>query len=350
MMLFRKQIKAFLNISEVSQQKHMFSGCFLLKNTKYAFSDIDQEIPWKRSKDQLYKEYWGAYKMARKNIAEKRKGLSSDNEAFKGPESPEIDKEMKNPPDYYLHKVFKELIENKFQYWKQPHLLHFSLSLRTFEQAKDVRTQMPEHIGKDIPTAKKYDKKLLLLDLDGTLVYSSTLSISVHDRTPSFSINDEYWGKENIYTNVRPHVNTFLETMYQHYEIAVFTAGIKSYAEGVVAMLDPKRKFISNVYSREDCVKCDYGHVKPISKLGRSLKDVVIVDDCVGMLSFDIDNYVPIIEFQDGRDNDEELLELSDFLIYLKDFEDIREPVKSYFRWDIIEKHTNLNRNPLQDD
>ena len=339
-MLFRRQIKTVLNIPRAARGRNLLDSCSLLRIKKYGFSDIELELPQHRLHDQLFKEYWGASEIARRIIAEKRKGLDPDNDACKGAASPGINKDMKNPPDYYLHKVFKELVEHKGgSFLMPPHLTHFTLSLDTFRLLQNLRAQMPEHMGKDIPTTKKYDKKLLLLDLDATLVYSDTLPISEYNLTPSFRIDDKYWGKKNIYSKVRPHVNPFLETMSQHYEISIFTAGIKPYAEGVVAMIDPERKFISNIYSREHCTECKYGHVKEISKLGRSLKDVVMVDDCVGMLSFDLDNYIPILEFNDRRDDDEELLELSDFLIYLKDFEDIREPLKNYFRWDIIDKH-----------
>ena len=185
-------------------------------------------------------------------------------------------------------------------------------------------------------------KKLLLLDLDETLVDSDDSKPRNKDYTFTFHISDKYWGEKDIYTKVRPHVDTFLETMSQHYEIAIYTSGVKPYAEGVVAKLDPERKFISNIYSREHCAEAAQGRVKEVSKLGRSLKDVVMVDDYAGSLSFDIDNFVPILNFINRRKNDTELLELSPFLIYLKDFEDIREPLKKYFRWDIIDKYEKL--------
>ena len=180
-----------------------------------------------------------------------------------------------------------------------------------------------------------------------TLVFSEGMEPENKDYTFSFNFINKYELKQNAFTKVRPYFDAFLETMSQNYEIAVYTTEVKPYAEGVVGRLDPESKFIPNIYSREHCIQTKHILVKEVSKLGRSPKDVVVVDNLMPEVRFDIDNFVPIVTFDYEKKNDDELLELADFLVYLKDFEDIRKPLRTYFKWYIITKHLKADSNIL---
>ena len=71
--------------------------------------------------------------------------------------------------------------------------------------------------------------------------------------------------------------------MSKHYEMVVFTASLSKYAEPLVAKLDPDG-FCAYKLFREHCTfhNCNNIHnafVKDLTRLGRPMKDVVIVDN-----------------------------------------------------------------------
>ena len=347
-MLFSRRAKMLFSLpTALSRPKVMRSYTEIMMERALKSMSIKREETL-RILNAIYKEYFSSCDITIR-LAYERSRLKKPKKKSKNTLAlSSLDKRLKDPPDYYLHKISKPYLEIDNQRISDSMIFyHFDRLIYAFKDIQKVWIEMPEHLGKDIPTAKKHDKKLLLLGLDETLVFSDGMEFEYKDYTFNFHFNDKYDQKEKVFTKVRPYVDAFLETMSQHYEIAVYTTGVKSYAEGVIARLDPEGKFISNIYSREHCLHTRHGIFKEVSKLGRSLKDVVMVDDCIGEVCLDIDNFVPIITFDHEKENDDELLELADFLAYLKDFEDIRKPLKTYFKWYIITKHMKADSNLL---
>ncbi len=79
---------------------------------------------------------------------------------------------------------------------------------------------------------------LQVLDLDETLVHS-TLDCC---EEPDFSFPVAFNGREHqVHVRRRPHLNAFLQRCAELYEIVVFTASQKVYAEQLLNVLDPQR-------------------------------------------------------------------------------------------------------------
>jgi len=76
----------------------------------------------------------------------------------------------------------------------------------------------------------------------------------------------------------RPYVQEFLENVSKEWEIIVFTASRKMYADWILDSLDPKN-YISHRLYRESCRDIEGVHVKDLAKLGRDMSKVVIVDN-----------------------------------------------------------------------
>ena len=83
--------------------------------------------------------------------------------------------------------------------------------------------------------------------------------------------------------NLRPHVKQCLQECSTKFQIGVFTASNKEYADSVIELIDPERELIQFRLYRENCFKTDEGiFIKDLRVLkNRDLKDVILVDNSV---------------------------------------------------------------------
>jgi len=73
-------------------------------------------------------------------------------------------------------------------------------------------------------------------------------------------------------------LDAFLFEMSQIYEIIIFTASQKQYADKVVPQIDPKKR-ISHVLNRDHCIIINkLYYLKNLKILGRDLKNTILVD------------------------------------------------------------------------
>lgn len=70
----------------------------------------------------------------------------------------------------------------------------------------------------------------------------------------------------------------FITRMSKSYEIVMFTASLSKYAEPLYSKLD-KARITSTLLYREHCTFYNGIFVKDMAKLGRSLNDVIIIDN-----------------------------------------------------------------------
>ena len=114
-----------------------------------------------------------------------------------------------------------------------------------------------------------------MLDLDETLVHSSFKPID----NPDIILPVEIEGSIcKIYILIRPGVTQFLKRMTRLYEMVIYTASLSKYADPLVTMLDPEG-FCAYRLFREHCTLVNNAFVKDLTRLGRNMEDVIIVDN-----------------------------------------------------------------------
>ena len=171
---------------------------------------------------------------------------------------------------------------------------------------------------------KTCNKKTLVLDLDETLVHSgftpfncpSDLVIKIEQD------NDVH----DIYVLVRPHVEEFLEKMSKRFELVIFTASISNYANPLLNVID-KMGYVPFRLFREHCTLINTAFVKDLTRLGRDLKDIIILDNNPLAYSLNQYNGFPIKSWFDDK-NDDELLKIIPILEFLSYVPDVRDYIK----------------------
>ncbi len=160
---------------------------------------------------------------------------------------------------------------------------------------------------------KKDLKKIftLVLDLDETL-------ISFH--------RDEY-GIGII--KPRPYLFQFLTEMSKIYELIIFTAATKEYADPILNLIDKNQIFFDKRLYRQHTIIKDNLVIKDLSKLGRDLSKVIILDNIPQNYDLQKENGIFIRNFY-GDDNDDALKELIPILtkITKNPNNDIREELR----------------------
>lgn len=173
----------------------------------------------------------------------------------------------------------------------------------------------------------------LVLDLDETLVHCTTTGTVDMRHLFDVDFQVEFNGKSHLVMGrLRPGVHKFLELCSQHFEVVVFTASLKIYAEKILDILDPKRQWITHRLYRDSCLQVENNYVKDLNSLGRDLQKTVIVDNSIQAFSYHLDNGIPISSWFQEED-DRELEQIFDFLISkVKASNDVTIPLIKHFR------------------
>ena len=139
---------------------------------------------------------------------------------------------------------------------KERHSYARGLDMRDpiFKEMRQFRTTLPPkpvNLANLLP-AKTLDRKFtLVLDLDETLVHCNLEPLTHSAHTFPVSCNGHTY---TVYARTRPHLASFLETVSELFEVVLFTASQKVYADNLIDLLDPKGCLFHHRIFRE--VRC----------------------------------------------------------------------------------------------
>ena len=168
-------------------------------------------------------------------------------------------------------------------------------------------------------------KFTLVLDLDETLI--------------AFKINPNQENKGLL--KFRPGLDYFLLKMKNIYEIVVFTSATQEYADPIENCIEQNEKYFDARLYRQHTIIYENDFVKDISRIGRPMNSIIIVDNMPQNFRLQKENGIFIKPFWGDDIFDTALFSLADILekIY-NQFDDVRQGI-FYYKDEILNKITS---------
>ncbi len=178
------------------------------------------------------------------------------------------------------------------------------------------------------PFCMSNEKILLILDLDETLIHSS--SALIHQNF-DFQVFDYYVYK-------RPYLAEFLVFCDTHFQLAVWSSASEDYVELIVEHIFPKEIKPAFVWGREKCTRIfDYADfegispnyeyakiLKKVKKKGFSFEKILILEDTPLKVQNAYGNAIYVKPFE-GNLEDITLKNLTKYLFTLKNVNNVRK-------------------------
>lgn len=179
-----------------------------------------------------------------------------------------------------------------------------------------------------IKHAKYHECMTLVLDLDETLVHCSVDPLENSELTfPVVHCGQEY----QVHVRRRPFFKEFCEKVSEWFEVVIFTASQRVYADRLLDILDPEGTYFQHRLFRDHCHYHDGNYLKDLRVLNRDLSRVAIIDNSVQAFGLHLDNGIPV-ESWFSEDCDSELMRLIPFLQGLRNQNDVRPHIRRQFR------------------
>ena len=177
------------------------------------------------------------------------------------------------------------------------------------------------------PPTKPYT---LILDLDETLVH--------------FQIKSNNGGT----LRARPYLFGFLEEMGHYFELVVWTSATEAYANSLIDALEYEKKYFDYILYREHAIIIGDDFVKDLTRVGRGLNRIIIIDDMPQNFRLQRENGITIKPFFGDDLDDSALYELVPILKHIaEEGNDVRIGLEKY-REEIVKRITsNISRHNL---
>ena len=146
-----------------------------------------------------------------------------------------------------------------------------------------------------LPKINSSYKYTLVLDLDETLIHIER------------DMNSKSKRKVMI---LRPYLHEFLSKMKKFYELILFSVGIPDYVDPLVDIIEKKEKYFDYRLYRHHAIFDGKEYVKDLSKLGRDIRKIVIVDNLPQAFKLHRNNGICIKGFYGDKIGDRNTLKI----------------------------------------
>ena len=163
-------------------------------------------------------------------------------------------------------------------------------------------------------------RKYLILDLDESLVHTSSQGTKKHDLMLEVLLTTP----QLYYCYKRPYVDYFLKKCTEWFNVFIFTASVPEYADPVIDFLDPNH-LIQKRFYRDSCSLVNGTYVKDLKCLDIDLSQVIFIDNFEGSFALQQENAIPVSTFHFDADDDQLLtiLPLLDALRWVYDVRNV---------------------------
>lgn len=163
------------------------------------------------------------------------------------------------------------------------------------------------------------NKRLLVLDLDHTLLYSE------YQTTDPFLLEYHDFKYNEYHVLIRPHLFNFLHNISKYYDLFVWSAGSPDYVDKMVNELFFYIPLVG-VYNVNWCDNICDRYYKPLIKISNEynidINDILIADNLLFNFIDNPKNGILIPEYR-GDPQDNILIYLYNYLLMLKDIDTI---------------------------
>ena len=243
---------------------------------------------------------------------------------------------------YGLFFKYQQDIKNSL---KQISKLSFN-AVFSLDNIKNVNYYMHE------PTLdeKGNKKKLLLLDLDETLIHSEIRnknnfnilnqvkdSANCYHKVFSY-INDNFLYYLDIF--FRPHLFDFLHEIQNYFDIGIFTASSQGYADTIINYIDPFNTIFKFRLYRDACIPIQNAiYIKDLRIIKNyEPSNVILLDNSLYSFINQLKNGMLIYSFY-WDNKDDQLIKAKNFLIkYIYNAKDVREEIDKWYYYNEFRK------------
>jgi Dullard-like phosphatase family protein len=188
-------------------------------------------------------------------------------------------------------------------------------------------------------------KKLLLIDLDETLVHSEFRNKENYKELDAFvkackcNVKTFSFSDENCvyFMDVffRPYLKSFLQEISKYFDLAIFTAAMKNYADTIIDYIDPKNEYFQFRLYRDACIPIQNRlYIKDL----RIIKDydpsnVILMDNSLYSFMNQPSNGMLVNSFYTNH-KDNQLVNAKSFLIeHIYPCDDVRKECEKWYNF-----------------
>ena len=253
----------------------------------------------------------------------------------------EFEKEASNI--FFMPINCKENYPGNYDNYIKPALNHIS-SLKKLPMDKALISQKNDLVNypnekEKIKEVLNSSKKLILLDLDETLIHAEypieENNINKYDNIIRIKNENEYY-EIGIY--LRNEVRKFLSLLNNYFNVAIFTASEKDYADAIIRYLDPNKNIFKFCLYRYHCINVnDLVFIKDLRVIDNiDVKKTVLIDNNIYSFTSQLNNGILVNSFYDDRD-DNELFNVFSYLYEdILPCDDVRKVNENFFRFEKI--------------
>ena len=237
----------------------------------------------------------------------------------------------------YLMNLYKKISNRAYEeinnffleyIFREKDLKYSILASTLLKSGERINTQPCPYLN--FPSQKNYT---LILDVDETLFH--------------FKIYEE--DDEQGVLKIRPGVFQFIDEIKEYYEIVLFSEAEKSYIDLIADAIGDNRYLYDYILCREYVTVVGKNFVKELSKIGRPLDRIIIIDNMPQNFSFNKENGIYIKSFFGEENDDKALIDLIPILVNIaRSGNDVRKELLKYKEKIVtkissnIYKHNNL--------